>query len=335
MSRRGFVGGVGVVIATCAAMLGAPAVAHADDWLGGILQTDAQGFVHERGTVSIAPHKGIDIKSVRVDNRLGDVEVVGTDENAVTLSYVKTARNGETLERLRFDVVPDASGVVDVSTVLLASKEEAPVAAGSIRIDVVVTVPRTAALDLKAWNGKVAVTGMRKGAKLLAHDAQIAVTDVVGAVQTESTRGDQKLTSVKGSVSADNTFGNTSLDQISGDTLAASSNDGTIVATRIRSRSVKLHTTYGEIVYSSELTAGGKYDLRSYKGDVKVQVGKDIALRVNAYARDGEVTSRLELTDVDTPEKGRLSGSFGASVKPALLDVSSLGGRVILGLMNE
>jgi DUF4097 and DUF4098 domain-containing protein YvlB len=310
-------------------------VAHADD---GVLQADAQGFVHERGSVKFAPAKGVVIKSVHVDNRLGDIEVVGSDDSSVTLSYVKTALNGDTLSRLKIDVpVPDQSGVIDISTVLLPGKEEQIVASGSIRVDVTITVPRKVALDLKAWNGKVAASGMRNGAKLMAHDAQIAVTDVAGGVTTASTRGEQKLTDVKGTVQAQNDFGNTSLDQISGDLLAARSDDGSISATHIRSRTVKLETTSGEITYSSELLAGGKYDFASYKGDIKLKIGPDVALKLSAYARQGEVTSHLELSDEDRPEKGRLMGTFAGSgnQKPATLDVKTIGGMISLGLMNE
>lgn len=304
------------------------------------LERDANGNVQERNVVKIQPNKKArkKISQVRVSNALGDVEVVGADEEVVTISVVKTAPDGATLERLKVQL-PDVgldSGILDLSTVLLSGKDAAPVRAGTIRIDIMLTVPRKAKVAVDAYNGRIIVTGMRSGAQLVAHDSQIAVTDVDGTVTTSAISGQQKLTSVRGSVHSSNQHGNTALDEISGELLAAASHDGNILATRIRSRAVKLTTTSGDISYTSELYVGARVDLRSYKGNVTVAVGKNTAFQIDAYARDGAVDAKLELTEVDTPEKGRLSGTFGASrKKPALLDVTSLGGRVVIGLMNE
>ena len=68
------------------------------------------------------------------------------------------------------------------------------------------------------------------GATLTAHEADITVNDVEGAVVTNNTRGSQKLSAVKGKVSADNAVGEVSLDEITGDSLAASVHDGSVVA---------------------------------------------------------------------------------------------------------
>ena len=228
----------------------------------------------------------------------------------------------------------------------MAGEEARPLPARSIRIDVTLEVPRGAAIEVKAWNGKVAVTGVRAGAQIKAHAADLAVTDVTGKVTTDNTRGNQKLTSVKGTVSAENTYGEVSLESISGDSLAASVHEGQVIATRVKSRTVKLRTTFGDIHFTGELLAGGHYDLASYKGNVNVQLvppatsvakaKQRMALQLDAYARDGKVDSRLELADVTRPEQGRLVGSFGGShARPAVLSISSMAGNVSVGLVNE
>jgi DUF4097 and DUF4098 domain-containing protein YvlB len=198
----------------------------------------------------------------------------------------------------------------------------------------VLQVPRAATLDVKAWNGKVDVSHMTNGATLAAHDADITVNHVDGAVNSTNTRGTQRLSDVNGVVKADGTWGEVALDEVSGDSLAARLHDGTIVARRVRSRSVQITTTFGDIRFEGELLAGGRYSLRSYKGNIVVSTG-GTGFKLEAYSRDGSVDSRLELSDVTRPEVGRLRGTFGTRKKPAILEVSSTAGNLQLGLMNE
>jgi hypothetical protein len=120
--------------------------------------------------------------------------------------------------------------------------------------------------------------------------------------------------------------------------------EGQVIATRVKSRSVKLRTTFGDIHFTGELLAGGRYDLASYHGNVSVQLvppadpaaRRRMAFELDAYARDGKVDSRLELAEATRPEDGRLVGSFGATrKKPTMLLISSMAGNVSVGLVNE
>lgn len=295
-----------------------------------------RGFLIERDTVTIDPHRHVTIDRVHVDNRLGDVTIVGHDEPTVSLTVMKRAPDDETLDRLKVNLVPDPSGRITVAASLTIGDEARPVPAGTVRIDISLMVPRGAHVDVRAWNGKIVIAGMRAGANLAAHNADINVSDVRGPLTTSNTRGRQQITGVRGAVTADNTFGELSLDGISGESLAASVHEGTVVATRVRSRTVKLRTTIGDIHFTGELLAGGRYEIRSYKGDVDVRVSSRLSFRLEAYSREGQVDPQLELADVDRPEAGRLVGTFGpARKKPALVVVSSTAGDVRLGLMNE
>jgi len=287
--------------------------------------------------LDIVPSAGKRIEAVDIDNRLGDVTVTGHDAPTATLTVVKRAPDGETMERLKVNLVlPGDDGVVRIGSAILLGAEARPVPAGSVRIDITLSVPRAARLLVKAWNGKVGVAGMRAGATLAANDGEITVRDVDGVVSTTNARGRQRLSDVQGAVSADNAFGELTLDEIGGESLAARVHDGAVTATRIRSRVVTIRTTFGHILFQGELLAGGRYDLRSYKGDVKVRFAGGAAVRIDAYSRGGGVESQLELADAGRPEAGRLTGTYGpARRKPAALEISSVVGTVSLGLMNE
>lgn len=296
----------------------------------------AQDTVVERATVDVAPAKGVAIRSIDVDNRLGDVSIVGRDAPGITLSVVKRAPDADTLERLKVNLIPDPDGSIRVSTSLLFGDDEArPIAQGVVRIDMTLEVPRSATIDVKAWNGKLEVQGTRSGANLTGHDTDILVDDVKGKVATTSTRGTQRLRRVDGAILAASTFAELDLEDVSGDSAVAKLHDGTIVLRRVKSRVVEITTTFGSIRWEGELLAGASYKLRSYKGDVVVQTAGG-AFRLNAYSRDGKVDSKVELAEVERPEAGRLMGSFGSTRKnPAILEISSTAGQVRLGLLNE
>jgi hypothetical protein len=295
-----------------------------------------ESFLLERDKLDIAPHAGVEIRSIEVDNRLGDVTVLGWDEPTVSLSVQKRAPDGETLERLKVNLTPDPGGALRVASALLFGREARPIPAGTVRIDVTLSVPRGAHLDVKAWNGKLSVTGLRAGARLTAHEAEVTVTDVDGPVAITNTRGRQRLSEVEGTVTSAATFGDLLFDDVGGDSLAASVHEGSVTATRIRSRMVRIRTTFGHIVFQGELLAGGRVDLGSYRGDVRVRFRRGALVMVDARSRQGAVDSQIELADIGRPETNRLRGTFGPPLrKPALLQVSSIVGNVSLGLMNE
>src|SRR5262249_37653752 len=152
----------------------------------------------------------------------GDVQIIGRDQAGFSLAVVKRAPDEATLGRLKVNLVPDAgAGTVHISTALLIGTEARPIAAGQVRVDIKIFVPRQVAIQARAWNGKLGVTGTENGATLLAHDGDIVVSNVKGPVTTTSMRGQQRLTGVRGVVSADDTFGDLALDEISGEALAA------------------------------------------------------------------------------------------------------------------
>lgn len=289
-------------------------------------------FVVERDNVEIAPAPEVRLSTIEIDNRLGDIQVIGRDQPGISLSVVKRAADEETLDRLKVNLVPDPAGIVRISSALLIGQETRPIAAGQIRIDIKIFAPRGAAVQARAWNGKLGVTGMEAGATLLAHEGDIVVTNVKGPVTTSITRGRQRLSDVAGAVSAGGTFGDVALDGISGDTLAARVHRGTVTASRVRSRSVAITTTFGDIQFRGEFMAGGRYELRSYAGNVDAKGSG--AFTVDATSRTWRVAPEVELAGARN-ESGRFVGSYGTAGRPAVLVLSSAAGQVVFGLLRE
>lgn len=291
-------------------------------------------FLIERDTIDIDPSAGVRLHGIVVDNRLGDVSVVGHDEPGVSLTVVKRAPDGETLDRLKVNLVPDPAGVLLVSAAVLFGRDARPVPAGVVRIDLTLAVPRQVHADIRAWNGRLAVSGLRGGARLVAHEADLRVDDLEGRVETISTRGEQRLAAIDGDLTASLVRGTMWLDEITGASLAASVHDGAVTARRISAKRVQIRTTFGRIDFEGELLAGGRAELRSYKGDVQVRLGGRTLALIDATAP--RLESRLALAD-EVRAGGRLGGRLGSGTgaQPAGLLVSSACGLVSLGLIND
>ena len=276
--------------------------------------------VIERDVVELSPVKGGKIEKLEIDNRLGDVRIEGHDRDSISIIAVKRAPDHETLERLKVSLIPDPSGPVSISTALLAGQEARPIPAGSVRIDLVVLAPRSAAVEARVWKGRIAIKGLDAGAELTAVDGDIDVEQVSGTISTESNHGRHSFAEVFGAIDAHATQGDLDLDLVRGSRLAAVVHHGHVVGRKLRVRDISIRVTRGDIDLSGEAMVGGHYQIASYWGNVQVRLGKKIPMRIRAQARAGLVTlpSRFRRRDLGG---GIVTGDTGSGRSPADLDL--------------
>jgi hypothetical protein len=276
----------------------------------------ASSFLLQRDVVEVSPAKGVRIELVDIDNRLGNVRVEGHDRDSISILAVKRAPDQETMERLKVSLVPDPRGPVSITTALKAGQEARPIPAGSVRIDLVVLAPRQARVRAQVWKGRVELKGVDNGAELATDEGDIDVTQVSGAVSTQTGHGRHTFAQVYGAIEAHAVDGSMDLDLVRGDRLAAVVHEGNVFGRRIRVRDVSIRITRGSVKLEAEAIAGGRYAVASYWGNVEVKFSSKVPLRVRALARSGEVflPSRLHrrrgpgglITGYSTSSTGRL-----------------------------
>ncbi len=276
--------------------------------------------VEERDVVELAPAKGQHVGKIAIDNRLGDVRIEGHDRDAISIIAVKRAPDHETLERLKVSLVPDPSGPVSISTALLAGKEARPIPAGSVRIDLVIMAPRSAAVEARVWKGRIAIKGLDAGAELTAVDGDIDVEQVSGSVSTESNHGHHSFAQVFGAIDAHATAGDLDLDVVRGERLAAVVHEGHVVGRKVRVKDIAIRVTRGDVDISGEAIAGGHYQIASYWGNVQVRLGKKVPMHVRAQAHAGLVTLPRRFRRQDAVG-AIVTGDAGGGRSPADLDL--------------
>jgi hypothetical protein len=290
------------------------------------------GGVSDRREI-VVPAPAVEL--LRIDNPLGRVEVRGSARpGEIHVLAEKHAATAEALERLRVHFIAFRNGEVQLDTrVELGGRERSLPLSGS-RVDLVVEVPPDVAVEAKTFGGDVSASGLRAGARLETTGGRIGVSDVRGGVVTRQLRGGQSVSAVDGDLDLDGVEGDMDLRGVAGGRLDARLVDGSIHAEDVRSAWVRLTTTTGAVVLLGMIRPAAHYDLRSYTGDVRVvPVGE--ATPFELRARSGlpvmaAVALRAVRRQGEWLRAEYPAGRHGGGARPALLEMSSVLGRVII-----
>jgi hypothetical protein len=281
------------------------------------------------GEFEFSPMQDVALRSIDVENFLGDVRIEGHDRNVIAISFRKRAPDPETLDRLKVAFTPDPRGAVTIATSLGTGAEARPVPAGSIRVDLVVRVPRATRPRISVWKGEVEVRGVDNGAEVSANEGDIEVRHVSGAISTKSAQGRHQFAEVVGAtIDASAVEGDMDLDAVGGDRLRAVVHRGHVSGTKVRFREVTVRTTRGDIRLQAEVQAGGRYRLISYHGNVELVLSGNRPARVAAETARGQVTIGEGL-EVDQKAIGSAVALLGRKGRlPAEVLVRSTEGNV-------
>ncbi|MBL4637241.1 MAG: hypothetical protein JKY56_25525 [Kofleriaceae bacterium] len=299
---------------------------------GGAVDALANPAVFEKDFVELKTPEGVQIKEVSIDNRLGDVTVQGHDLPYISIQSFKRADDHEALERLVVSLTPDASGHVRVTTSLRAGDELRPLRSGSVAVNLLVLVPRQAAVRAQLWNGVLDVSKVDNGASLRVDSGHIKVENVSGLVTSHIRRGDQLFAQLFGDLEAQGIEGKLNMDGVRGKLLRASLVRGSIVGRNINSRDMEVRNVLGDIDLEAQFVPGGKYLIVSRRGNVSVRFRGQAVVTMTLSA------PRVVVDDSLSPKKfgqsrwrahfGMRQSESGRRVRPAQLEVRSSSGSV-------
>jgi len=242
----------------------------------------------EKSAVEVQPSHG-PIHAVIIDNTYGDVRVEGHDGDTVVIHAFKKAPDDASLERLKVSLLAEPSGALHIGTRLGTGGEGTRLAAGSVRIDLVIQAPRDAAVSARVWNGSLVVAGMENGADLEANDGLIEVSHASGKIATQAAQGDQRFSEVVGDVEARAVVGNVDLDAVRGRRLDAMLRRGRVVGRRVASAEVKISVIDGDVDLQGTATVNSRWRVVTYRGNVAVKINEGVPVTIKARTRSGDV----------------------------------------------
>jgi DUF4097 and DUF4098 domain-containing protein YvlB len=294
-------------------------------------------------------------------------------ETERTTRTLKVGANGAIdLQNISGDIIVTRGSGSDaqieiVKTARAASQDEARQALTLVQVDISERGPRVEirtrypdnddrTRNRRNLNVSVAYTVQAPaGVQIVAHtiSGNVSVRDISGEIAAETVSGDVTIANasristaktVSGTVRITSAMLDTALEagSVSGDVLltkaratrlSLSTVSGNVVADDVECPRVEMEAVSGRIEYKGPLASGGRYELTSHSGDVRLTVAGDTGFEVTANSFSGSVRSDLPLTlrGSGDDRRGRqrsLRGVYGNG--SAVLDLTTFSGSIVI-----
>jgi hypothetical protein len=236
---------------------------------------------------------------VSVENISGNITVTAGAGDEVSIDALKHTRGPQSeLARVHI-VVDERPGRVDVRTEYDNDGDRRfRNNSNNTSVDYTLVVPPGAAVTLKSISGDVKLTGVQGAVRLETISGNITTAstpklEFVKAVSGDidlsdaSTDSDVSVTSISGNVRAKN-FKARALDlgTVSGEVVLSNAS-----CERLGAKSVS-----GNLEYAGTLAKGGRYELNSHSGTVRLMLAGGIGFELNANSFSGSIRSEFPVT---------------------------------------
>ena len=277
--------------------------------------------------VSIGPDGRLSIENIS-----GEVTITGGAGDEVSIEAVKRTRGDRgQLADVTIDVEERGGGRLDIRTIRRSRNTRA-------WVDYTITMPVSASVEVRSISGNV------------------RVTNVQGVVRGESVSGDVTMSGTPKLENAKTVSGDVSVAGVStnGD-LALGSTSGTLTARGLKVRGLALNSISGDMVltdvicerlgaksvsgtidFGGGIVKGGRYELSSHSGDVRLGLRNPGGFELNASSFSGTIRSGLSLVlhsdAIDRGNRGRRNQSMQATFGDgsALVIIRTFSGDVVI-----
>jgi len=268
-----------------------------------------------------------------LNNISGQIEIATWKEAQVKIEAIKTskaatlAKAKENAALVTIEVTKDAD--------LVRIETKYPKRSGgfwggdsiSVSVDYKLWVPDTAAVELKSVSGDVRVAAIGGHVRVSCVSGNVDLLGAVGAdvdlvsgnLTLENIAGDAYLKAVSGNIKATGVKGSIEAEAVSGDIDLRDVSE----AQTVNARNVS-----GNIAYVGKIKAGGRYELKTHSGDVRMTIPADSAFDFEANTFSGDIDSDFEIQVVGKISPREIHGTVGKG--GAMVVLKSFSGSVEL-----
>ena len=277
-----------------------------------------------------------------LSNVAGDIVVSHGSGSDAVVEIVKNAR-GRTVEEAKqmlglVDVtVTERSGRAEVRTVYPRGDEMPRTSRRNLNVWVAytVTAPAGTRLSVNSVSGTIRITDIKGDLSANSVSGAVRIANAGRIAGAKSVSGDVEITDtrVDGSIEAQSISGNVLLRKVNARRLSAGSISGGVTVQDVQCERVEAHSISGTVDYSGPLAKGGRYELTSHSGDIRIGVGSGTGFELEANSFSGSVRSDLPLTNHsnDGNDRGRrrtVRGVFGDG--SAVLSLTTFSGNIVV-----
>ena len=276
-------------------------------------------------------------------NIAGDITVLRGNGADATIEIVKTARGRdvtdakELLQLVQVEVT-ERNGRAEVKTHYPTGDEARRGNRRNMNVSVAynVTAPAGTRLSINSISGDVKVTDIKGelSASTISGDVRISGAGRVGTVKTISGSVEVTDAQVDGTMESSSVSGDVLIRRVTARRLDAGSVSGNIKLDEVQCERVSGQTTSGSVWFGGPLARSGRYELKSFSGEVRVVLSGNTGFEVQANSFSGEVRTDVPIATHGTAEPNRhgrrtvLNGTYGDG--SAVLDLTTFSGSIVI-----
>ncbi len=237
---------------------------------------------------------------VSVQNISGDITVTAGGGDEVSIEAVKRARGDQSqLASVHIDV-DERSGRVDVRTTHTARTDR-------VSVDYTIVVPASASVDVKSVSGNLKVSGPHGIVRAETVSGNVATIDTPQLENAKSVSGDVSLTGVAadGDLAATSISGNITAKGVKARGLDFGSVSGDVNVADVTCERLSMKSISGNVEYAGGIAKGGRYEINSHSGDVRLVLANPAGFELNASSFSGTIRSELPMTIGGDEDRGR------------------------------
>lgn len=241
---------------------------------------------------------------VSVQNIAGDITVTAGAGAELSIEAVKRTRGDQSqLARVHIDV-DERPGRVDVRTTHTARNDR-------VWVEYTIVVPASASIEVKSVSGNLHVSGAHGIVRAETVSGNVTTADTPQLESAKSVSGDVSLTGVAadGDLTAGSVSGNITAKGVKTRGLDLGSVSGDVHVTDVTCERLSMKSVSGNVEYGGGIAKGGRYDINSHSGDVRLVLANPAGFELNASSFSGTIRSELPMTiGGDAEQRNRETG---------------------------
>ena len=298
---------------------------------------DHDGRVEQRETftktVRLAANGVLD-----VSNLSGNIEIKRGSGAEAVIEVTKIARGRteeaarEMLPMVRVEITPRPERA-EIRT-MYDSGEPGRGRNINVSVNYTITAPKETRIRAVTLSGNVTATDIQGELSLVTTSGNVMITNASRVAAARTTSGNVELSNINSDVALE-------AGTVSGDVIARSVKarrmtvgtvSGRIIIQDVQTERLSAQAFNGDIDFSGALAKGGRYDLKSHSGNVRIAVSEGSGFEVEANSWSGTVHSAFAIGGSDgEPQRGRrkiIRGVVGDG--SAVVNITTFSGDVHL-----
>jgi len=275
-----------------------------------------------------------------LSNIAGDIVVTRGNGGDATIDIVKSAR-ARTADEAREMLglvnvtVTERAGRAEVKTVYPPGDEMRRNNRRNINVSVAytVTAPAGTRLTMNSISGSIRVSDIKGDVSANSISGTVRIANGGRIAAAKSISGDVEIidTQTDGAIDVQSVSGGVTLRKVSARRIEVGSVSGSVTIQDIQCDRVEAHSVSGGVEFGGTLAKGGRYELNSHSGDVRVVLAGSTGFELEANSFSGNIHSDLPLKLQGSDDQGRrrsIQGVFGDG--SAVLSLTTFSGSVVI-----